>query len=183
MSQGNVVQVWTLEWRGDPPQPYPVCRNVVNKDRWADVKLSTLAMPYRGKRKKDEEGNESPYADFLNEQEEEFDGKTCLEVRERRLAQLAAEGDMEAFKYQEDRILGKPTQHSQNVNLSMTLQQFAAQLHQMDEEEPLRDPPEKMPVAIEVSDTYEIIETDDANILDVRGIADEELLLDPLAGF
>lgn len=104
-----------VEWINGVPvhkyvEPYTQAQ-VVEKisDAWANE--------YQPKRNR--EGN-------LEAGEEQYVGKTCLEVYSDRIAQLAAGGDLQAAKELSDRTLGKPKQTIDTTVVQGTWQDFAA---------------------------------------------------------
>lgn len=177
-----------IQWKDGVP--YTTYVPTVAKGTMEELHWAALSLPYQGKRKlkkhylgEDDEGNavydlrESD--DFLNSFEEEMHGRRVLEVIAMRKVKDAAEGSHEMIKYIEDRSLGKPTQTQHNLQVTGTLQDFFAELHALDVTDPLLPPPNLEVTCIEVSDDYEILDTDE-DFVSVK-IPRDQLLKDPLA--
>lgn len=182
------ARIAAIEWRGNPPQPFPVFREAITKENVISLKTAALSSPYIGL--KDPDGS------YIDEFEEEYDGRTCAEVIALRQAQKAARGDIEHIKYLEDRVLGKPTQHNQNLNYTVNWKDLVASINVVDEETPLEEPPDLEPYTIEVGKDYQIVvkeETIDEDgedeqeeedyVIQIPEYSDDEILSDPLVGF
>lgn len=116
-----------FEWRGDPPQPFPVDGAPYTKENLRQLTTAALRVPYELLR--------DPLTGEILPGEEQYRGMSCGEVMKIRQAQEAAQGNLEAGKYLEDRLLGKPTQHQENLNLNVSYRDLLKQFRQMDEEE------------------------------------------------
>jgi hypothetical protein len=75
---------------------------------------------------RDEHGNQIYVVDPDELEFQNPDGTwmSCGEVMNIRRARMAAQGDMEAIKQVEDRLLGKPKQQIESLTVSMSLEQF-----------------------------------------------------------
>lgn len=162
--------------------PYTEYVDAVTKKNMEDLHWIALSMPYVGKKRKraigEDEDGETIYEEtdeFLNEFEKAMDGRRTLEVIAMRKVKDAAEGSHDMIKYVEDRALGKPTQTQHNLQVTGTLQDFFNEIRVLDETDPMRDPPDKEPVMLHMTDNYEVIEVDEYDR--------DAILKDPLAGF
>lgn len=84
-----------------------------------DMRLHALATPYEPKRSPDGE---------LLPGEEKYIGYAKGEVMSLREAQMAAEGDLDAIRHINDRILGKPKQQIDNLNVSISYKDYLEEL-------------------------------------------------------
>ena len=77
-----------------------------------------------------------PYIAINDTQDEKrFEGRTNIEVSSIRLAEKAASGNLEAVNQMLDRILGKPKQETQNLNVNVTYQDYLDKIADMVEAE------------------------------------------------
>lgn len=65
--------------------------------------------------------------------EEQYQGLTKVEAMAVRYANMAAHGDMEATKFIYDRMIGKPKQKVENINLDMTFQDYLEALRKTED--------------------------------------------------
>jgi hypothetical protein len=119
-----------IYWDGDVP--YPMYSPKLSKAQVNDligVGFSSLYAPLRTngqcERKECGEPRETcdTHGDYLPG-EQKWEGMSCMEVAAVRLGQKAASGDIEALEKGLDRIVGKPKQISENLNVNMTLERF-----------------------------------------------------------
>lgn len=118
-------------------QPVPAYAEPYTKENLKSLVAASLALPYEPKKE---------YGEVLPD-EERFIGMTNGEVAQIRQAEAAARGDLEAHKYIHDRLLGKPTQHQENLNLTMTVQEFLKTVRETNKQYDIIDAPDT--VAIE----------------------------------
>lgn len=190
----NRPLIATIEWRKNSAgqiQPFPKNVEVSTKESMQALHWAALSMPYKGLKDKD--------GYFINDFERDCDGMRLQEVIARRKVYLAARGDNEMIKYVEDRSLGKPMQTNANVNVNATFSDMAKHFRFLDETEPLREAPLKVPSLIKVTRDYDVPdededeeENDQDQYEDAEELTDGETieipeeidyLLDPLAGF
>lgn len=103
--------------------PVPTYRQPPTHDELRESILNAFALPYRP--------ITTPDGGIL-EGEEEFIGKSKLEVIVDRVSDRAAMGDMEAVNFMFDRTIGKPKQHVESVSVAMSYQDFLKNLTQED---------------------------------------------------
>lgn len=99
---------------------YPVYREPFTTEAVKSAVLNSLSLEYRP--------ITMPGTDDMMPGEERFIGATKLEVIMHRVSDRAAHGDMEAVNFIYDRILGKPKQQTENINVAVNYQQFIKEL-------------------------------------------------------
>ena len=73
--------------------------------------------------------------------EPEFEGLTCQQVIIRKARRNAISGDQAAINAWLDRVIGKPKQSVENLNVGVTLQEYLDQYADLQDEEPAIDVP------------------------------------------
>lgn len=102
-----------MRWENNLPVPEytpPVTKEAVNQ-----MSLTALSLPY--------EGEYDPVSDSYVV-EPEFEGRTNLEVAFIRRARKAAGGDSKELDALLDRVLGKPKQSTETVQMRMSYTQY-----------------------------------------------------------
>lgn len=100
--------------------PYPVYREPFTNEAVKTAVLNSLSLQYNPLT--------LPGTDDILPGEDRFIGATKLEVIMHRVSDRAAHGDMEAVNFIYDRILGKPKQQTENINVAVNYQQFIKEL-------------------------------------------------------
>lgn len=101
-----------IQWVNGVPEP--VCKNI-NPSSVKQLATTALSMPYEG------EYNEELGMFVI---EPRFEGMTNAEVMWIRMAEKAANGDLESAKILLDRVLGKPKQSVETTSMTMSYQEF-----------------------------------------------------------
>lgn len=110
--------VWTKRDDG-VMVPTPVYTEPLSRESVNLLVFASLSAKYN--QRKDEYGN-------LLEGEEAFSESTKLEVAYSRIADQAADGDLDAIRFLTERVLGKPMQQTQNLNIEMTAHEWVNKL-------------------------------------------------------
>lgn len=110
--------VWTKRDDG-VMVPTPVYTEPLSRESVNLLVFASLSAKYN--QRKDEYGN-------LLEGEEAFSESTKLEVAYSRIADQAATGDLDAIRFLTERVLGKPMQQTQNLNIEMTAHEWVNKL-------------------------------------------------------
>ncbi len=110
-----------ISWEGD--KPVVKYKKMLSKNNIADLPVASLSMPYK---RTDEE--------IILNIDPEFGGKTNAEVMNIRLARKAADGNMEAIKTLQDRILGKPMQQITSLKITETYTEYLERATKAEEE-------------------------------------------------
>lgn len=106
--------------------PYPLLREPVTARRLTTLLCAALSAPYECKR--DSEGNIYP-------DEQQYEGMTKAEVGALKAADGYANGDIDHTKFVHDRIIGKPKQQIESVNVAIGIKDYLAKLKEIDEAE------------------------------------------------
>lgn len=95
-----------IEWIDG--RPVPRYSEPVTKQEMTDLIVAAVAVPYE--RKADDS--------------EDYSGMSKLEVAQHKVADRAANGDLDALNFIYDRSIGKPKQVSENLNVTVNLNDF-----------------------------------------------------------
>ena len=110
-----------IDWtEGTPIVKY---KEMLTKEVISEMPVVALSMPY----KRSEE-------EVLLGIDEEFEGKTNIEVANIRLAREAAGGDKEAYRMLLDRVLGKPKQEVKTTSVSVSYSEYLEKVTQEENE-------------------------------------------------
>lgn len=104
--------------------PRPVDAAVVPLPDYNRVLQNALSLPYAGDQITNADG------DAITIFDERYRGATLMEVMMHRLTLKAATGDKDAVNTVLDRLLGKPKQAVESVNVSMSYQDFLSDIAQ-----------------------------------------------------
>lgn len=102
--------------------PVPVLRQPITGARMTRLLGAALTAEYVPQR--------DPHTGGMKPGEERFIGLTNIEVGALKQAELFASGDTEAAKFMFDRIVGKPKQQTENLNVNVSLQDYLAHMAQ-----------------------------------------------------
>lgn len=103
-----------IEWVNGEPRPYT--EFVVPKNQIENVFTAALSLPY--------EGTPDPAEPTELYIEPEFKGMTNLEVGAIKTARKFAQGDLDTVRLLTDRLLGKPKQAIENMNVEVSLKDY-----------------------------------------------------------
>lgn len=95
--------------------PYPVVRDPVTPTKLMTLLCSALSTEYECAR--DSNGDVLPH-------DREFEGMSKAEVGAIKTARAYADGDMEANKFIHDRIIGKPKQQIESVQVALGIKDY-----------------------------------------------------------
>lgn len=116
---GRVI-VW-----GEDGLPRPEYREAISKDGLNALIPAAVSCEYEPLEEMIYDAQGKPTGEYqLIRGEERFIGMTKAEVAAHRYATAAAQGDMEAIKFIHDRVLGKPKQQTENLNLDLSMQDY-----------------------------------------------------------
>jgi hypothetical protein len=117
-----------INWsNGEPVVEY---KQMLTKGVVGELPIAALSMPYT---LEELDKVRSETERFLGI-DEHLVGKSIGEVMNIRLARKAANGDKEAYRILQDRILGKPKQEVQSTSVSMTYSEYLDNLPEDEEE-------------------------------------------------
>lgn len=108
-----------IEWVNG--MPVPVTDKPFTKETTRSLVNISMSTEYTPKYKRDSNGCET---EELEEGEERFIGLAVGEVMILRACDQAAWGDLDAFKYLMDRVIGKPVQATENININGTIEDY-----------------------------------------------------------
>lgn len=100
--------------------PYKGYIEPLTKGRMGAIYPFELAQPYHPKKYENPDTGELEIA----EDDRQYEGLSKAEVMVRRRVNAAADGDLDSQKYVEDRYLGKPMQQVQNMNVSISIEDY-----------------------------------------------------------
>ncbi len=100
-----------IGWKNGLPEI--TYKEMLSKEIIADLPLVAISMPYK---RSDEE--------VLLGIDTDLEGLTIAEVMNIRMARKAANGDKEAFKLIQDRVLGRPKQQIESTKISMSYSDY-----------------------------------------------------------
>jgi len=109
--------------------PVPVQQAVINKQVLADQLVTMLSLPYKGKAI----ANDLGQTEFIPDPT--YEGLTNAQVMLAKLVEGASAGSLEHTRELLDRLLGKPKQHVESVNMQLTYEDYLDQLAKQEDVE------------------------------------------------
>lgn len=107
-----IAKAATIKWVNGMPEP---AYKDINPSSVKQLATTALSLPYEG------EYNEELGMNII---EARFEGMSNAEVMWVRMAERAAQGDLDAAKILLDRVLGKPKQSVESTSMSLTYPEY-----------------------------------------------------------
>ncbi len=127
----------TIIWKDGMPVPAYV--EPVGREALPELGIVALSLPYKGSPAYDPKTGEGLIDVETGEPllviEKEFRGMTNAEVMMIRMADKAARGSNEAFDKILDRVIGRPKQVNENLNMTMSYEEYLAKLAEEEDAE------------------------------------------------